>query len=100
MKKKDSFAADFKQHFNVTISRKDKRKYMTFKVVKELNSIGAMKFFMKPKFNLCMEDRLTILKNLREKRVKIMNKNSEIYGAFWHKTAFRQFVPKHWRSWF
>ena len=28
-----------------------------------------------------MEERLTILKNLYEKRVTIMNKNLEIYGA-------------------
>ena len=64
---------------------------MTFKVVKQLNTIGAMKTFTKPNCNLCMEERLTILKKLRDKRVTIMNKNSEIYGACRHKTTFHIF---------
>ena len=64
---------------------------MTFKVVKQLNPIGAMKTFTKPNCNLCMEEHLTILKKLREKRVTIMNKNLEIYGACRHKTCFQRF---------
>ena len=47
-KKSYSFAAHFEQHFNTTMPRKDLRKYMTFKVVKQLNLIGAMKTFTKP----------------------------------------------------
>ena len=54
---------------------------MTVKVVKQLNPIGAMKTFTKPNCNLCMQKRLTILKKLRDKRVTVMNKNLEIYGA-------------------
>ena len=72
--KSDSFAAHFEQHFNTTKSRTDLRKYMTFKVVNQLNPIGAMKTFTKPNCNICMEKCLTILKKLREKRVTIMNK--------------------------
>ena len=87
-KKTDSFAAHFKQHFNSTTSRTDLLKYMAFKVVKQLNPIGAMKTFTKPNCNLCMEERLTVLKNLHDKRVKTMNKNSDIYGACRHKTTF------------
>ena len=64
---------------------------MTFKVLKQLNPIGAMKTFMKPNCNLCMQERLTILKNIRDKRVTVMNKNSDIYGACRHKTTFHQF---------
>ena len=90
-KKSESFAAHFEQHFNNTTSRTDLRMYMTFKVVNQLNPIGAMKTFTKPNFNLCMEERLTILKNIRDKHVKIMNDNSEIYGACRHKTTFHQF---------
>ena len=41
-KKPDSFAAHFKQHFNATMSRTNLKKYMTFKVVKQLNPIGTM----------------------------------------------------------
>ena len=73
------------------MSRTDLRKYMTFKVVKKLNPIGTMKTFTKPNCNICMVKRLTIIKNLRDKRVTVMNKNSDIYGACRHKTTFRQF---------
>ena len=50
-----------------------------------------MKTFMKPNCNLCMEERLTILKYLRDKLITIMNNNSEIYGAIRNKTTFRRF---------
>ena len=89
--KSDSFAAHLVQHFNNTTSRTDLRKCMTFKVVKQLNPIGARETYTKPNCNLCMQERLTILKNLHDKRVTVMNKNSEIYGACRHKTTFRQF---------
>ena len=52
--KPDSFAAHFVQHFNNTTSRTDLRKFMTFKVINQLNPIGAMKKFTKPNCNLCM----------------------------------------------
>ena len=90
-KKSDSFAAHFEKHLNATMSCTDLRKYMTFQVVKQINLIGAMKTVTKPNCNLCIEERLTILKNICEKCVTIMNKNSEIYGAFRHKTTFYQF---------
>ena len=89
--KSDSFADHSEQHFNTTTSRTDLRKYMTFKVVKQLNLIGAMKFFTKPNCNICMQERLTILKKLLDKRVKVMNKKSEIYGACRHITTFHLF---------
>ena len=44
-KNSDSFAAHLIQHFNTTTSCTDLRKYMTFKVVKLLNPIGALKIF-------------------------------------------------------
>ena len=81
----DSCASHFKHHFNTTTSRADLLSYMTFKVVKQINPIGTMKTFTEPNFNLCTEERLTILKKLRDKRVTIMNKTSEIYGACRHK---------------
>ena len=89
--KSDSFAANYRQHFNNIMSRTYIRKYMTFIVLKQINLIGTMKTFTKPNFNPCMEKRLTIPKNLRDKRVMVMNNNSEIYGAFQHKTTFHQF---------
>ena len=47
-KKSDSFSAHFKQHFNDTTSRTDLRKYMSFKVLKQVKPIGAMKKPTKP----------------------------------------------------
>ena len=89
--KSDSFASHFVQHFNNTTSRMDLRKCMMFKLINQLNPIGAMKTFTKPNYNLCVQECLTILKKLRYKRVTFMNKNSEIYGACHHKTTFHQF---------
>ena len=86
-----SFSAHLDQHFNTTMSRTYLWKYMTFKVVKQLNPIGAMKTFTKPNFNLCMEERLAFLKIPRDKRVTIMNNNSKIYGACRHETTLRRF---------
>ena len=89
--KLDSFADHFVQHFTTTMSCTDLRKYMTFKVVKQINLIGTMKTFTKPNYNLCMQERLTILKKLRDKHVTVMNINSEIYGACRHGTTFHLF---------
>ena len=89
--KYDSFADHFEQHFNSTMSCTDLCKYTTFKVVNKLNQIGTMKTFTKPNCNPCMEEHSTILKKLRDKRVTIMNNNSEIYGVCWHKTTFHRF---------
>ena len=89
--KSDSFAAHFVQHFNNTPSRTDLRKCMRFKLLKQLNPFGAMKKFTKPNCNPCMQECLTILKKLRDKRIRVMNKNSEIYGACRHKTTFNWF---------
>ena len=101
-----SFAAHSVKHFNTTTARIDLRKYMTFKVVKLLNPIGAMKKSTKPNCNLCTQELLTVLKKLREKHVTVMNKNSEIYGACRHKTTFHQFclstddpVFNGWKGW-
>ena len=89
--KSDSFAAHFVHHFNNTTSRTDLRKCMTFKEINQLNPIGAMKIFTKPNCNLCMQERLTIMKELCEKRVTVMNTNLDIYGACRHKNTFHRF---------
>ena len=47
-----------------------------------------MKTFRKPNCNLCMEECLTILKKISDKRVTFMNNNLEIYGARQHKMNF------------
>ena len=50
-----------------------------------------MKTFTKPNFNIYMQERLRILKNLRDKCVKVMNNNLQIYWACRHKTTLRRF---------
>ena len=62
--KSDSFAAYFEQHFKSTTSFIYLCMYMEFMVVKQLNLIGSMKPFMEPNCNICMEERLMVLKNL------------------------------------
>ena len=91
--KSESFTAHFEQHFNSTTSRTDLHNYMAFKVEKHPNLSGTMETLTKPNCNLCMEERLMILKNLHDKRVTVMNNNSEIYGACQHETTFHQFFP-------
>ena len=59
--------------------------------IKAAKSDWRDEIFTKLNCNLCMQERLTILKKLRDKRVTFMNKNSEIYGACPHKTAFHKF---------
>ena len=85
-----SFDAHFKQYFNTTMSRTYIRKYMAFKLVKQINPIGVMKTFTKPNFNLFMEERLTIPIKLREKRAMFIIRNSGIYGSWRHKKTFRK----------
>ena len=67
------------------------RKCMVLKVVNKINPIAAMKSFTKPNCNVCMEERLTIIKNLRDKRVTLMNINLKMYGDFRHNTTFHIF---------
>ena len=87
-----SFATHFEQRFGATMSHTDLRKYMMSKVEEQLKPIGTMETFTKPNCNLCIEECLTILKNLCEKCVTVMNKDSEIYGACRHKTTFHRFL--------
>ena len=89
--KSDSFPAHLEQHFKATIAGTYLRKYMTFKLVNQLNLIGAIKTFMKPNCNLFIEERLTSLKKISDKCVTIMNKNLEIYGSYQHKTTFYKY---------
>ena len=76
------------QHFQYTMSCTDLHKCMSFKVVKQLNPILAMKSFTKPICYLCMEERLAILNNLHNLKVILMKKK-ELYEACWSKANFR-----------
>ena len=60
---------------------------MVLKLVKHTNPIGAMKIFTKTDFNICMEGRITILKNVPDRYGTLMNNTLENYGSYWHKTT-------------
>ena len=62
----DSFASHLVHQFNNTTPHMDICTYMKFKVIMELNRIGMIKTFTKYDFNVCMQARLTILKNICE----------------------------------
>ena len=66
--KPDSFAAHSEQHFNATTSHTYLRKCTEIKLLKQLNLVGEMKKITNFNCNLCMEERLMMLKNLPEKR--------------------------------
>ena len=55
------FAAHVKKHFNNTTSHTYICTYTKFKVVKQLNPIGAMKKIIEPNCKLCLDKRLMIL---------------------------------------
>ena len=66
--KSDSFSAHYGQHFKSTMSLTDLHKYMAFKLFIQINPIGSMRSFMKPYCNLCMEELLSIIKKLYDKK--------------------------------
>ena len=85
----DSFAAHFEQHFKSNTSRTDLCKCMTFKVVNQLNPTGAMRTFMKPDCNLCME------------KIRIINTQDTILKVYWHQgfTDRKNVQPKMFIFW-
>ena len=80
VQKSESFAAHLVQKFTNKTLHMDLSKCMTFSILDQLNLIGAMKIYTKPICNLCMQARLTILKNLCEKRVTVMTRIRRFIG--------------------
>ena len=64
---------------------------MALNLVNQLNTIESMKQFSKPNYNLCMEERLTVLKNLRNKCVTLMNhrRSSDLHSVLPHRNGHR-----------
>ena len=73
---------------------------MELNVVNNFNHIVAMETSTKPNFSLCMDEHLTILKNICDRHVTLTNKNLVIYGAYLNKTYFhiftRQLLYHYW----
>ncbi len=93
--KSDSFAAHFASHFNDTdedVARRMVRDIVDMEVVWQGNAISCMKSFGKLSCRLCMKERLEILKQSRKNPDKLLNSNSELYGACRHKTKFHRYT--------
>ena len=95
--KSDSFAAHFEQHFKYNMSYTYLRKCMSFKLVKQINPIGAMKTFTKPNCNLFMEERPTILKSYMKNASILWTRIRRCTGPTGTK-LFPFIFPKHWWS--
>ena len=68
---------------------------MTFKLVKYINPIGEIQSFTKTNCNMCTEERLPILKNLRDKKITLMKNVWKYTGPSGTKN-FPLIFPKHW----
>ena len=71
----NSFSAHFEQHFKSTTSCTELHKFMTFKVVKQINPIGTMKQFTKPTLGRC---RVLIYRVARLQQVFFMRAVSNV----------------------
>ena len=98
----DSFAKHFSKHFrndkpdkNDQISSKDVREITRVSILWQGNPISSMKTFGRVNCNLCMMERLEILKAERIDRLKgegkLINSSNEFYGACRHRTKFHRY---------
>ena len=96
----DSFAKHFASHFktvskNSQVSSRDIREITRVNILWQGNPISSMKTFGKINCNLCMMERLEIIKAMREDKLKdekmLINSSNEFYGACRHKTKFHRY---------
>jgi hypothetical protein len=95
-KKSDSFANHFAKHFSTAPKPQEIREILNMKILWQGNPISLMKSFGSSSCKLCMKERLLILDAIknRKKKKKIINSNSEIYGACRHKSKFHRFTSE------
>ena len=98
----DSFARHFASHFNKEKGNKrdqinsgDIRKISKISILWQGNPISSMKTFGKLNCNLCMMERMEILKAKKLDELngenKLINSSKELYGACRHKTKFHRY---------
>ena len=98
----DSFARHFKSHFgrdesgkNDQISSRDVREITKVSILWQGSPISSMKTFGKLNCNLCMMERLEIIKAARNDKLndegKLINSSNEFYGACRHRTKFHRY---------
>ena len=91
----DSFADHFAQHFepgrdDVTAGKV--REICQSRVLWQGNAISCMKSFGTRECKLCMKERLTILKSMKENQFGTINSNRELYGPCRHITRFHRYM--------
>ena len=92
----DTFAKHFARHFKkgTKPTSKQIRDIMDIDVIWKGNPISCVKSFGKVNCSLCMKERLAILRASRneDEKKKMINANSELYGACRHKPKFHRFT--------
>ena len=65
---------------------------MRLELMKYPNPNETMKTLTKPSCNISMEELLTVLRNICDKHVTLVNRNFDIYRVCWHKTTLHSFL--------
>ena len=92
------FKAQYRQHIKSTTSPTDLCKCMTVKVIKHINLIREMKSFMKPDYNIYIEEHLTIIKKVCDKNFTFMNKIIVEIRGLPEQYEFLSILTEHWGS--
>ena len=90
----DSYAAHMVTHFppGAKTTTSMARTMSTTSVLWQGKALSCMKSFGRNSCQLCMQERIALLKMKKEDQKKMMNSNWEMYGACPHKTSFHRFI--------
>ena len=86
----DTFAKHFVRHFRSVPTANDVRQKCEMKILQQINPFGFVKRVRSHSCQLCNVERYWLIK-ARMKGDKLMNANSEIYGACRHQSSFHRF---------
>ena len=95
-KKSDSYARHFGKvwaNFGESINPQLQRSQLSYRILWQGNPISAVKTFGKDHCVLCSKERFFIMEHTKFNSNKLINNNSEIYGACRHKPRFHRFKP-------
>ena len=88
----DTFAKHFQSHFPKDATPQQIRSNVELSILWEGDPLSCVKTFQQAKCRLCTNERLHILYGSFNKKVNLMNRRSEIYGACCHKPKFHRFL--------
>ena len=92
----DLFASHYTTHFKLgsKIKRMNVRRICRTRILWHGNPISCCKSFGKSCCQLCMRERMEILRRHNKEPDKIINSCGEIYGACRHKPKFHRYTNK------